>query len=143
MWIDETAMHRGWTIRPLKSLFSFSKGLNITKEDLCEEGTAVVSYGQIHSKNYHGTGIEEPIVRFVHRPKLQTTSDLESKSGASYSLTLLKTLRELATAPTTTLRMSCMADTIPLSSIQSSVSITSTLPIFSRPMHGVRSFGAI
>lgn len=77
LWIDETAMHRGWTIRPLKSLFSFSKGLNITKEDLCEEGTAVVSYGQIHSKNYHGTGIEEPIVRFV--PSSKAAGNVQSR----------------------------------------------------------------
>ena len=77
LWIDKTAMHRGWTTRPLKSLFSFSKGLNITKEDLCEEGTAVISYGQIHSKNYHGTGIEEPIVRFV--PSFKAAGNVRSR----------------------------------------------------------------
>ena len=143
MWIDETAMHRGWTIRPLKSLFSFSKGLNITKEDLCEEGTAVVSYGQIHSKNYHGTGIEEPIVRFVPSSKAadnvrsrveiggflfaDTSEDLEGIGNCAYN----DSADELYGGYHT------------MSSIQSSVSITSTLPIFSRPMHGVRSFGAI
>lgn len=62
----------GWEMKPLKALFTFSKGLGITKADLTEEGAPVVSYGQIHSKTYKGTGIDESIVRYVSE---QTVAD--------------------------------------------------------------------
>lgn len=52
-------------MRPLKSIFTFSKGLNITKNDLTETGNSVISYGQIHSKDYFGTGIVDNIIRYV------------------------------------------------------------------------------
>jgi type I restriction enzyme, S subunit len=39
-----------WEIKPMRSLFSFSKGLSITKEDLRDEGVPCVNYGEIHSK---------------------------------------------------------------------------------------------
>jgi type I restriction enzyme S subunit len=55
----------GWEMKPLKNLFSFSKGLSITKNDLTEAGKSVISYGQIHSKNYFGTGIVNDIIRHV------------------------------------------------------------------------------
>lgn len=56
---------KGWEMRPLKSIFTFSKGLNITKNDLTETGNSVISYGQIHSKDYFGTGIVDNIIRYV------------------------------------------------------------------------------
>lgn len=40
-----------WDTCPMKTIFSFGKGLSITKDDLSEEGLPVLSYGQIHSKN--------------------------------------------------------------------------------------------
>lgn len=55
----------GWEMKPLKTLFTFSKGLSITKADLTETGVPVVNYGQIHSKAYEGTGITDGIVRHV------------------------------------------------------------------------------
>ena len=39
-----------WDIKRFKHLFSFGKGLNITKENLEETGVECVNYGEIHSK---------------------------------------------------------------------------------------------
>lgn len=63
--IDGLSLPKSWEIRPLKNLFSFTKGLSITKDDLTDEGAPVISYGQIHSKRYQGTGIDESIIRYV------------------------------------------------------------------------------
>lgn len=40
-----------WEICPMKTYFSFGKGLSITKSDLRDNGVSVLSYGQIHSRN--------------------------------------------------------------------------------------------
>lgn len=55
----------GWRMVPLSSLFHFSKGLSITKSDLSDEGKAVVSYGQIHSKDNKCVETCESLLRFV------------------------------------------------------------------------------
>lgn len=47
-WLGEVPEH--WERKPLRSIFSFSTGLNITKEDLQDEGVFCVNYGEIHSK---------------------------------------------------------------------------------------------
>ena len=47
-WIE--TIPQGWDVARLKALFSFGKGLPITKDNLVENGNAVISYGQIHSK---------------------------------------------------------------------------------------------
>ena len=39
-----------WERVPLKSKFTFGKGLSIKKTDLTEQGENVISYGQIHAK---------------------------------------------------------------------------------------------
>jgi type I restriction enzyme S subunit len=39
-----------WNIKRFKHLFSFGKGLNITKENLEDTGIECVNYGEIHSK---------------------------------------------------------------------------------------------
>lgn len=54
-----------WSFLPLKQVFSFSKGLNITKADLTDKGVPVVSYGQIHSRNNTGTHLLDSLLRFV------------------------------------------------------------------------------
>ena len=46
-------------------MFNFGKGLSITKENLVEEGLAVVSYGQIHAKYNNGVGIDDSLLRYV------------------------------------------------------------------------------
>lgn len=47
-WIGE--IPSGWETMKFSYLFSFSRGLGITKEDLRDTGIPCVSYGEIHSK---------------------------------------------------------------------------------------------
>ena len=60
-----TQIPKTWNVVPLKMLFSFSKGLSITKSDLTDEGIKVISYGQIHSKNCDGVHATNKLVRFT------------------------------------------------------------------------------
>lgn len=69
-WIGQIPKH--WKTIKLKYIFTFGKGLNITKEDLVESGMPVISYGQIHSKENHGTGVKESLKRFVNGDYLKT-----------------------------------------------------------------------
>lgn len=62
-WAGRIPPH--WEVVPLKSKFSFGKGLSITKADLVDTGCPVLSYGQIHSKNNAKTGIVCELLRFV------------------------------------------------------------------------------
>lgn len=62
-WIGE--IPEGWGVEPLNHLFSFGKGLPITKEQLIQEGLPVVSYGQIHAKSNTGTRISTDLLRYV------------------------------------------------------------------------------
>ncbi|EGU0150176.1 restriction endonuclease subunit S [Vibrio parahaemolyticus] len=39
-----------WTIARFHDVFGFSKGLNITKENLQDDGVSCINYGEIHSK---------------------------------------------------------------------------------------------
>lgn len=54
-----------WEVVPLKSRFSYYKGLPITKADLTETGIPIISYGQIHSKMNSGTHVTPDLIRFV------------------------------------------------------------------------------
>lgn len=56
---------KGWNMVPLSALFSFSKGLSITKADLIKTGKPVISYGQIHSKQNIGVEVRESLLRRV------------------------------------------------------------------------------
>jgi len=47
-WLGEVP--EGWEISKLKFIFTFSKGLTITKAHLVDEGIPCVNYGEIHSK---------------------------------------------------------------------------------------------
>ena len=62
-WLGKIPSH--WKIISFKRLFSFGRGLSITKADLVEEGIPVISYGQIHSKQNTGTRIEQHLLRYV------------------------------------------------------------------------------
>ena len=62
-WLGQIPSH--WRMIPFKKMFSFGRGLPITKSDLVESGLPVISYGQIHSKNNPGTHIEEHLIRYV------------------------------------------------------------------------------
>jgi len=62
-WIEK--IPSDWSVHTLKGVFSFSKGLPITKADLVEKGTAVISYGQIHAKYNCSTHVDERLLRYV------------------------------------------------------------------------------
>ncbi|CAN5543493.1 hypothetical protein BH23BAC1_BH23BAC1_45820 [soil metagenome] len=47
-WLGEIPEH--WDVKRFDFLFSFSRGLSITKADLLENGIPCVNYGEIHSK---------------------------------------------------------------------------------------------
>ncbi|MDD6814365.1 MAG: restriction endonuclease subunit S [Akkermansia muciniphila] len=78
-WIGEIPV--GWSLMRLKSLFNFGKGLAITKENLIENGTPVISYGQIHSKENTGTGLCDSLFRFVDTRFLTTSPQSLVKKG--------------------------------------------------------------
>ena len=71
-WIGEIPDH--WEDSSFGRYFTFGKGLSITKRDLQEEGIAVISYGQIHSRQNTGTSIKEELVRKVATDYLRTSS---------------------------------------------------------------------
>lgn len=56
-WINE--IPESWKVNRIKNIFTSGKGLSITKENLIDNGLAIVSYGQIHSKTNTGVTIEE------------------------------------------------------------------------------------
>lgn len=62
-WIDQVP--EGWEVRRFSQEFTFFKGLPITKADLTETGVAVISYGQIHSKDNSSTTLLPSLLRFV------------------------------------------------------------------------------
>lgn len=62
-WIGE--IPEGWEVKPFKTIFRTGKGLSFTKAELVKEGTPVISYGQIHSKQNTGTRIDDVLIRFV------------------------------------------------------------------------------
>lgn len=47
-WLGGIPSH--WSLIKTKYIFSFSRGLNITKKDLVDEGIPCINYGEIHSK---------------------------------------------------------------------------------------------
>ncbi|MFT5116841.1 MAG: type I restriction enzyme S subunit [Kiritimatiellia bacterium] len=47
-WLERLPAH--WDVSKLRYMFSFSKGLTITKNDLLDEGVPCVNYGEVHSK---------------------------------------------------------------------------------------------
>ena len=62
-WIGKIPV--GWEARNLTQCCDFFKGLAITKADLTESGTPVISYGQIHSKLNIGTHLRPELLRHV------------------------------------------------------------------------------
>lgn len=78
-WIGE--IPEKWSVVPLKSKFSFGKGLPITKNDLVEEGIPVISYGQIHAKWNTGVTTHENLLRYVNESYLESNSSALVKKG--------------------------------------------------------------
>ena len=78
-WVDK--IPRGWTVKPLKWIVKFGKGLPITKDNLVEQGIPVVSYGQIHSKTNNGTHLHGDLIRFVSETYLGSNPLSLGKKG--------------------------------------------------------------
>ena len=78
-WIGH--IPENWTIKPLKSLFGFGKGLPITKENLQTNGVPVISYGQIHAKWNSGVTIHDELKRFVSETYIETNPNSLVKYG--------------------------------------------------------------
>lgn len=78
-WIDEIPLD--WTVKPLKWVVKFGKGLPITKDNLIEQGVPVVSYGQIHSKTNNGTHLQDDLIRFVSETYLKSNPLSLGKKG--------------------------------------------------------------
>lgn len=73
-WINK--IPEKWTIANIKSVFSFRKGLSITKEKLTETGIKVINYGQIHSKINNGTTLINELYRYVPEKYLEQYNSL-------------------------------------------------------------------
>ena len=98
-WIGEIPEH--WEVTNVGKAFTFGKGLPITKADLTDDGIAVISYGQVHSKLNTGTSMDESLVRHVserwletHRQNLlnkgdfafaDTSEDIEGSGNCAYN----------------------------------------------------------
>lgn len=78
-WIGE--IPEKWIVKPFKSIYITTKGLNITKADLVEKGIPVLSYGQIHSKENPGTQINDLLFRFVPDTYITTAPDCLVQKG--------------------------------------------------------------
>ncbi len=78
-WIEQ--IPNTWTVVNLRQVFSFGKGLPITKENLIEEGVPVVSYGQIHSKVNNGVTIKPDLIRYVDEGFLASNPESLVKCG--------------------------------------------------------------
>lgn len=73
-WID--CIPSDWELNNIKAKYYFSKGLSITKDDLCENGCKVINYGQIHSKDNNGIEIVDKLVRYVTNTYIKQTNSL-------------------------------------------------------------------
>ena len=78
-WI--AAVPKGWTLRRLQDDYLYFKGLNITKDDLTDDGVPVVSYGQIHSKTNGGTRLKDELLRHVPPEVAAGSSSAKLKFG--------------------------------------------------------------
>ena len=78
-WIGK--IPEDWKVKPLKYLFTFYKGLPITKADLLERGVKVINYGQIHAKYNKFVIIDDKMYRYVTEAFLESNSDSLVENG--------------------------------------------------------------
>ena len=78
-WIGKVP--EGWETKKFRFLFNFSKGLNITKENLQEEGIPCVNYGEIHSKYGFELDPEKHPLKCVSEEYLKSTLKSFLKKG--------------------------------------------------------------
>jgi len=70
-----------WGLKRIRELFSFRKGLSITKANLEETGIPVINYGQIHSKKNNMVGINDDILKFVNPSYLESNTSCLAAKG--------------------------------------------------------------
>lgn len=78
-WIGE--IPEGWEVKRLRNVFSFSKGLTITKENLQDEGIPCINYGEIHSKYGFEVNPEVHPLKCVSEEYLKDNSNSLLKRG--------------------------------------------------------------
>jgi len=78
-WIGEIPQE--WDVAPLKSRYSFGKGLSITKSALSDDGAKVISYGQIHSKDNVGVTVRDSLIRYLPWDNENLTQAAETNVG--------------------------------------------------------------
>lgn len=72
-WLGEIPVH--WRINKLRYLFTFGKGLTITKENLQDEGISCINYGEIHSKYGFEISPQINLLKCVDKKYLKDNSD--------------------------------------------------------------------
>lgn len=78
-WIGE--IPADWSTSRLKALFSFGKGLPITKDNLISEGLPVISYGQVHAKQTTGVSVEPHLIKYVSEDYMDSNPQSLVKQG--------------------------------------------------------------
>lgn len=78
---SEIDLPNTWRIEPLKYHASMSKGLSVQKTDLVDDGVAIISYGQIHSKKNTTVDLKDEFVRYVPRSLAPTYSSSRLQYG--------------------------------------------------------------
>lgn len=78
-WIGR--IPENWATPPLRSKYSFGKGLAITKADLADDGAPVISYGQIHAKDNIGVAVRDTLIRYLPLDHSSLTESSKTESG--------------------------------------------------------------
>jgi type I restriction enzyme S subunit len=70
-----------WDVNKMSFLFSFGKGLSITKEDLRDEGIPCITYGDIHSRYGFAVNPEINPLRCVEERYMKTSKSARVATG--------------------------------------------------------------
>lgn len=70
-----------WRLERLRNIFTFRKGLSITKENLEMSGIPVINYGQIHSKKNDMVSLVGDIFKYVNASYLLTNPSALVEKG--------------------------------------------------------------
>ena len=78
-WVEELPSH--WEQSKLRYMFSFGKGLTITKENLQDEGVPCVNYGEVHSKYGFEVNPKTHTLKYVNEGYLKAAPAALLKKG--------------------------------------------------------------
>lgn len=70
-----------WELERFRNLFSFRKGLSITKANLEPTGIPVISYGQVHSKKNSMVSLNDELFKYINPSYLRTDPTALVKKG--------------------------------------------------------------